>query len=433
MLLLSGLCLIASTLALREADLKQAQQRKPRAHLLASNPSEIRSILNKSLKNLFPEHYRPCSNFSFMDLSMIENELNDYLEPDLNSIYMEAQDSRRLLGIGDLKREAENEAKGDGETLNALRGASCAGVAMKIVHHISEVSRQYLARTSKLVVPLLPEKGSEQITILEEKGKVKSAAYHHKTLSCETGHNATMIAAGEWRGWPDWPDEFSYEGRGFGAYPFWYGTSPDDDTSGKTGSEIFTEYSAIKNAERISHGNCNLASLGGPESGPCYNLFTGYYAYLYTPDKSFCCYESKKDYSCAISKPQRDFWNIFDYNGISYEYETLSPGYYSGPVHNYTLVVDDPLNGPFWFWYYTDMENRPIEQGEGSCVGPRYCLNPLPFAGFTKKYVFHEFNTSSITQTSFDWDTFDVPEICLNTTTSCMIGPPDGNFVYCDH
>lgn len=426
MIVIFILYLITLSLALHESDFKSARMLKPGPHLQGSSPNQIRTVLNKSIKKLFPVHHHPCSSFSYANISLIESELDEYLEPELNSVYVEASDSRQLLA-DDPTKEAELEAKGDEEVLNALRDSRCASVAMKIIHHISDSTRKYLMQTSKLIVPLLPEKGLD-VQSLEEKGAVDSEEIWHKKLSCETGHNSTVVEAGEWKGWPDWPDEFTYEARGFGPYPFWYDSSPVIGNS----SALFTEYSAIKNAERISHGSCNLYTLGGPESTPCYDLFVGEYAYVYTPDESFCCYDSKPDKACWLNKPQRDFWDTFDYQGISYDYQSMWPGHYEGPVHNYTMNIEDVLLGPFWIWYYTDLEGRPVEQGEGECIVPRQCMdiytNNLPLR-FIKKYVYHEFDIESITITSFDWSVFEVPDVCLNTTIDCTTGI----FPYCTH
>jgi len=421
------LSLVAVSLALHESDFKQARMQKPGPHLQGSSSNQIRTVLNKSLKKLFPGHHYPCSSFSYANISLIESELNEFLESELNSVYIEASDSRQLLA-DDPTKEAELEAKGDVEVLDVLRDSRCASVAMKIVHHISDATRKYLMKESKLIVPLLPENGLDHVEAIEEKGKVESSIFYHQKLSCETGHNSTTVEPGQWKGWPDWPDEFTYEGRGFGPFPFWYDDSPLIGDS----AQIFTQYSAVRNAEKIYHDSCNLYTLGGPEETGCYDLFVGEYGYVYTPDESFCCYDSRPDKACWLNKPQRNFWETFDYQGISYDYDSMWPGHYQGPVHNYTLLVEDILVGPFWFWYYTDLDGMPVEQGEGECIVPRQCMdiynNDLPLR-FIKKYVYHEFDRESINITSFDESTFKVPDVCLETTIDCTTG----HFPYCAH
>ena len=124
----------------------------------------------------------------------------------------------------------------------------------------------------------------------------------------------------------------------------------------------------------------------------------------------------------SLTKSQQDFWKTIDYNHVA-DYQALAPGYYSGPVHNYTSWTDghsvqgDDV-GMFWFWYYTDMEGRPVEQGEGGCVAPRYCN----LQDTRQRYVWHEYNVSSITLTSFEWDDFKEPDICEHAEPTCYVG-----------
>ena len=139
------------------------------------------------------------------------------------------------------------------------------------------------------------------------------------------------------------------------------------------GAPIQTWWSALQNAERFDHnGMCSLSSLGPDRTaaeiaagvaprvkdGPCTHLFVANSsAYLFAQDHSFCCVSSTSKAACHLTRPQASFWNVFDPPTVS-DY-TSESGYYQGKVKNYTMHLTNPSN--FWFWYLTDMHDRPIE------------------------------------------------------------------------
>ena len=71
-----------------------------------------------------------------------------------------------------------------------------------------------------------------------------------------------------------------------------------------------------------------------------------------------------------MSTVERDFTQYFTYQGISKDYVSES-GLYVGDVKNYTMELT--TDTAFYFWYLTDLDDKPVEQGEGSCVSPRGC------------------------------------------------------------
>merc|ERR1711988_1559979 len=101
----------------------------------------------------------------------------------------------------------------------------------------------------------------------------------------------------------------------------------------------------------------------------------------------------------------RDFYNIFNYDGIV-DYEGES-GFHSGQVKKYSMHLTTPSN--FWFWYATDLDDKPVEQGEGGCAmfgpsGTRACPNG-------PKFLFHQYNTSSFKEVTLDPEVFAIPEV----------------------
>ena len=227
------------------------------------------------------------------------------------------------------------------------------------------------------------------------------------------------------------------------------------------GAPIRTWWSALQNAERFDHnGMCSLSSLGPDRTaaeiaagvaprvkdGPCTHLFVANSsAYLFAQDHSFCCVSSTSKAACHLTRPQASFWNVFDPPTVS-DY-TSESGYYQGKVKNYTMHLTNPSN--FWFWYLTDMHDRPIEcepslllfipfvcdfaslpracstkkrgsgrrQGEGPCVRPRGCGGP-------PKYLFHQYDPATFRPATIAPSVFDVPAVCTGPgVRSCLVEP----------
>ena len=65
----------------------------------------------------------------------------------------------------------------------------------------------------------------------------------------------------------------------------------------------------------------------------------------------------------------------------------------------------------------TDMDDKPIEQGEGGCVAPRWCGGP-------PKYLFHQYNPATFLNTSLDASVFEVPAVCKSSSVqNCLVQP----------
>lgn len=238
-------------------------------------------------------------------------------------------------------------------------------------------------------------------------------------VTCQVGHDTQSETRGTWEGFPSWPWEVEYTGTGYGPYPFWSRNSPNTGSL-TVGGAIHSYWSAVLNAERLDHnGLCGLSGMGWEKDASCTHLFLGtQYAYLYDQEQTHCCISSKPDYSCHMTRSPRNITSLFNYDGVLDNYVSES-GYYNGSVKKYSMHLTQPDN--FWFWYVTDMEDRPIEQGEGSCAmfgsaGTRDCHGP-------PKYLFHQYNPDNFKETTLDPEVFAVPEVCQNTQSTCLVWP----------
>lgn len=113
-----------------------------------------------------------------------------------------------------------------------------------------------------------------------------------------------------------------------------------------------------------------------------------------------------------MSTVKRDFYKLFTYQGESEDYVSES-GLYVGTVKNYTMSLT--TNPNFWFWYYTDTDGFPVEQGEGSCVTPRGCRGV--------KYLFHQYDRDTFGAATLNASLFEFPEVCKSSTTTCTVSP----------
>jgi hypothetical protein len=147
------------------------------------------------------------------------------------------------------------------------------------------------------------------------------------------------------------------------------------------------------------------------ESTPCYNLMVGGLnegakAYLYTASEDFCCEASGTTEDLA--PPQSDF---MDYMTLAAK-ETITTAFYSGEAYRYTetLASSEAVDD---FWYVTDLEGYPLQQGEGG--------TSMTQTGGRGVFIYHEYNkTTWAENVTIDEDVFAVPSICLSaSTTKC--------------
>jgi len=358
---------------------------------------------------------RPCENFTIEELVDLQLYLFCRRAEELVGTYHQGDGRAGHSSLAELQKEVEEELKYivvHPEVTDAVRDGKCASLALSWVHHLTHDTRTEI-RAAKISLPLLAMRGSaDHIPMLRKKGHDVVADRFEKAVTCEIGHSASAQPAGQWKGFPDWPDEITYNASGYGPYPFWHGGHGGGSLT--QGSPITTWWSALKNAERLDHhGKCSLSGLGGI-NGPCTHLFVNQYAYLFSQDQSFCCISSTPEDVCHLSRPQRDFFRAMNYNGISDGYVSES-GYYTGKIKNYSMHLTNPAD--FWFWYFTDLDDKPLEQGEGPCVLPRGCPGP-------PKYLFHQYDPPTFRALNISQDVFTIPAICKSSrVTQCEVEP----------
>ena len=102
------------------------------------------------------------------------------------------------------------------------------------------------------------------------------------------------------------------------------------------------------------------------------------------------------------------FWNTFtdkgevDFSGV----------HYKGKAHYYVMSgVNEPITD---FWYFTDTEGKPVQQGEGG-TGPTDQGYPTSI-GHT---IWHDYDQSTFDTSAIDASVFAIPAACKSTTTSC--------------
>ena len=125
--------------------------------------------------------------------------------------------------------------------------------------------------------------------------------------------------------------QVSYNASGYGPYPFWTAGGGVGVLDGP-GAAIRSYWSDVRNAERLEHASCDLKGVGHEDGVPCVHLFVnGSYAYLFSADEAFCCVSSTPDSACHMTRPQRDFMDVFSYEGVLANY-TAEDGRYAGPA-----------------------------------------------------------------------------------------------------
>merc|ERR1719203_129557 len=365
-----------------------------------------------------------CDQFTLTQLSDLQKTFLELRSPELLTQDLRAP---RHTSMHTLVEEIAEEAKYVEmypEVEEALRDGKCAELAMQWVHHLSEAARGTL---SDVPVPFLANKGTA-----EHAPKLIRGGHHHvvkkltSQVTCQTGHDTKAVTRGTWSGFPAWPYEVEYNATGYGPYPFWTaGGAPPTvgfppSPSPTTGAPIHTYWSSVLNAEKLEHnGQCDLTGVGGGFSadGPCTHLMLGTeYAYLYNNAQTHCCISSEPSYTCHMTPMPRDFpTSTMSYKGTIENYVSES-GYYDGTVKHYSTALSA---GGINFWYVTDMDDKPVEQGEGGCdfTGSHVCSSG------GGKYLWHQYNQATFKEATLDPSVFAVPDVCKSTTSKCEVTP----------
>lgn len=396
--------------AVSPLDRRGARRHVPPKHLISDTAGGIHTVLNAHLKNR-DVPLRDCAAFTIAELNTALRKMWCHLSPELDRIYQ-----TRAGGKADKRArrhrhlheyEAEWASEGGGA---AVHEGKCAELLMLWAHHIPHKGREALRMEPSFVLPTLPQYNANHAAA--------KATYAAQT-TCVTGHNNTGKETDHT--WPHWPEEVHYNATFYGQYPFWACNGP----TSFAGSAGAAWWSQSKASEKFYHSSCGLAGCGASDGAPCYHLFVGAQpspkSWIYTADGSFCCNSMPSSGlgrgvgfppggSQVLSAPQADFMDTFSLQGVVNHKGPYGPS--NGKVKNYTLI-EDPTQVVSDFFYLTDMDDKPVAQGEGA-------LSPSNAASAGRgKVVFHYYDTKSFVSTTLDDSVFAVPDICKTTTKTC--------------
>jgi hypothetical protein len=373
--------------ALTAADLTRAKKPKASA-LVGESPEEIATKLNSVLRSAGGAS-KSCDDHSVDELNDIMKLLLEVSDEKLQEIYVQNKDlrARRLM--------SEQDSSDDKTT----RHGKCFQIGELWAHHLAESVKKTLAEK----VPELPVFDT-----------TNTDPKYTALASCQSGH--TMVTGGGGASsheWPNWPEQLHYKAKGHGAYPFWWGGGSDDGTA-----DLEVWWSEKYGAEKFYHSKCTGQSLK-MVGVPCTHLMFAKdtnqgQAYLYTD--SYCCKSQAS--SSAGSGPteilypsQGNFMDIFTYQG-DVDFKGVN---YKGKAKYYTykLPFTEPIRD---FWYFTDMDGKPVQQGEGG-TGPTDQGYPQSI-GHT---VWHDYEPSSLDSSAIDDSVFAIPAHCKTTTATCAM------------
>jgi len=224
----------------------------------------------------------------------------------------------------------------------------------------------------------------------------------------------------------EWPKELTYSATAHGAFPFWDNGGAGCshcDPSIDASAQLKVRYSATIRSEILLHSNCGdmtwTGSSDAPNKSPCNHIFTpDLGAFIYTPktsleveaDGKFCCRTVKAGSKMFTGAVPRDWMKQGTYSGT---YADFKGDHYSGAVKMFTF------SGGLSFWYYTQPDGTPVQQGEGceqpGGKKPTACSKMMPIV------LYHDFDPATFTNATFTKSDFDIPDICKTTTVSCVI------------
>jgi len=446
-----AICLFATTLLcalaeLQHEDLNRARTKIPGDHVRASHHDAMVYKLNAQLVADPKLRTAPCEQFSLAGLTALQKTLFASREPELQAIYTNTNDNRRLGAVGKLTESLEEmEALWSKEeatlaqqpSLQATaRDGRCHEVVMWWVHHLADSTKDELK--SLITLPLLAVGGKHTAEVVQQKAPQASheavkqvMQSYSQGIGCAACHASG--ATPENTVAKEWPEELSYNATAYGAFPFWDNTGPGCSWCNPAlgdGQQIRVKYSAKLNSEMLMHTSCGnmgwTGASGAPNSSPCNHLFNSKEgAFIYTPksaldpeaDGSFCCRSYKagdSQFPGAVPKDWMRSMYLYKNQSGGDTVQGFSGDYYSGPLRYYWS------SGVVQFWYLETPEGVPVEQGEG-CQQPG--VKTRTACGYQAPIMlYHDYDPASFLETSHTEEDFAVPDVCKTTTVSCT-GP----------
>jgi len=370
------------------ADLVRAKSIKQSSRLGGVSPQEIAEKINGHMVKLgLPT--KECSEFSLAELNSLVREMFPHLNQDLNDIYGDATDlrTRRFATLAEYEKHWEEDAE---HAVEVIRDAKCAEAVMLWAHHLSEGGKQAWGQKE---LPTVPAYDAEK--------------HDQKSFNCVTGHSMSADHTSDHK-WPHWPEDLHYTAKGHGAYPFWSGGGSDSGTA-----DLEVWWSERLQSEKFYHSTCTEPYLG--RKNPCTHIMTGGQpnpkGYLFTDSK--CCRTEPTGVgpgpSQKLAASQSDFMDDFTYQGVV----DFKGVHYQGKAKYYLMKL--PRSQAVRdFWYFTDMNDMPVQQGEAG-TGPTDQGYPSSI-GHT---IWHDYDPSSFTYDQIDASVFEPPAICKTTVKRC--------------
>jgi len=371
-------------------DLIRAKNTQQSGRLSGSSPKIIADKINGHMSKLgLP--IKECSTFTLDELNDLVREMFPHLNQDLNDIYGTAVDlrSRRFATLAEYETLWEEDAE---HAVEVIRDAKCAEAVMLWAHHLTEGGKSALGQRE---LPTVPTYDTQ---------KASSETYE-SSFNCVTGHSMKADHTSD-HVWPHWPEDLHYTAKGHGAYPFWSGGGSDDGTA-----DLEVWWSERLQSEKFYHSTCTQPYLG--TGVPCTHLLVGGQpdplGYLYTDSK--CCKTQPTGAQAQkLAASQSDFMDDFTYQGEV----DFSGVHYTGKAKYYLMKL--PISQAVRdFWYFTDQDGLPVQQGEAG-TGPTDQGYPVS-RGHT---IWHDYNQSSFKYDKIDVSVFEVPDICKSTIRRCV-------------
>jgi len=413
------------------SDLKRAQRKVPGDHVIGDGHVGMTVKLNAAIKAMKDVKVKECDEFSIDELNKLQRKLHHARDPALEAIYHKTGDlGRRMGAFGKLSANLE-EIEGfwadEAKTLQAYpqftessRARKCHEVILWLVHHIPQAVQATLRK--QVTLPLLPQR--EFGDVFGNEGIPENMFPPGGGLGCDQAHAKQSKAKNT--EYVEWPEQLTYTATGHGAFPFWdkggAGCSTcDPSVSGS--AQLKVRYSSKQGSEILLHESCGdmtwTGSSGAPKKSPCNHIFTpDLGAFIYTPktsleveaDGKFCCRSVKAGSKTFTGAVPRDWMKSGTYAGT---YADFKGEHYSGPIKMYTFT------GALSFWYYTQPDGTPVQQGEGceqpGGKKPTACAKEMPIV------LYHDFDPATFKNATFTQSDFEVPDVCKTTTVSCAI------------
>jgi len=420
--------LLTATVATSPVDLQRAHKKVPGVHAVGDGHVGMTLKLNAAIRGMKDVKLKSCDEFTNEELKELQRKIHEAREPALEAIYRKAGDLGRRMGafgkfsdnLGDIEGYWAEEAKmlqAYPQLTELTRDRKCHEAIMWLVHHVNQEGQRDLRK--KVTLPLLPQHDWREAV-----GVPESLFPPGGGLGCDSAH-ATQTTAKNTE-YIEWPKELTYSATAHGAFPFWDNGGPGCshcDPSVDGSAQLKVRYSSVVGSEILLHSNCGDMSWTGensaPKKSPCNHIFTpDQGAFIYTPktsleveaDGKFCCRSVKAGSKTFTGAVPRDWMKQATYSGT---YADFKGDHYSGTVKMFTWNSDALV-----FWYYTQPGGTPVQQGEGceqpKGKKPKACSKMLPIV------LYHDFDPATFKNATFTQSDFDVPDICKNTTVSCV-------------